>query len=272
MRATRGRIPITACARIDLPDPDSPTSATVPPAGTRNDTPLTARTVPASTSRYTLRSRTVRTSAMGRNAKRTKVGTRALVENFPAPRRLPGGERDKAGEFAQGRINPDRALRAAHLELHPSPRTIASRRVMVEPQRAHLIPGNTCTQRPAPRSRGRRAGRARADPPPVQTRRHPARTRSRWRVIRNDTRASRRCPIREQLTRRDPPNARQAARDLEQPREKLPGRLVMAGMVRKPAGCFARVRRAQAALRQMSDCKSERRLLACESTPGVPGD
>jgi len=46
----------------------------------------------------------------------------------------------------------------------------------------------------------------------------------------------------------------------------------MAGMVRKPAGCFARVRRAQAALRQMSDRKSERRLLACESTPGVPGD
>src|SRR3990172_588478 len=86
---------------------------------------------------------------MGRNAERTKVGTRALVENFPAPRRLPGGERDKAGEFGQGRINPDRALRAAHLELHPSPRTIASRRVMVEPQRAHLIPGNTCTQRPA---------------------------------------------------------------------------------------------------------------------------
>ena len=39
------------CATTDLPEPDSPTSATVPPAGMRNDTPSTAFTVPASTSR-----------------------------------------------------------------------------------------------------------------------------------------------------------------------------------------------------------------------------
>ena len=39
------------CATTDLPEPDSPTSATVPPAGTRNETPSTALTVPASTSR-----------------------------------------------------------------------------------------------------------------------------------------------------------------------------------------------------------------------------
>jgi hypothetical protein len=51
MRAMRGRIPMIDCATTDLPEPDSPTSATVPPAGMRNDTPSTALTVPASTSR-----------------------------------------------------------------------------------------------------------------------------------------------------------------------------------------------------------------------------
>ena len=40
-----------ACASTDLPEPDSPTSATVPPSGTRKDAPSTALTVPASTSR-----------------------------------------------------------------------------------------------------------------------------------------------------------------------------------------------------------------------------
>ncbi len=48
-RAMRGRIPMMVCATTDLPEPDSPTSATVPPSGTRNDTPSTAFTMPAST-------------------------------------------------------------------------------------------------------------------------------------------------------------------------------------------------------------------------------
>ncbi len=51
MRAMRGRMPMIDCATTDLPEPDSPTSAMVPPSGTRNDTPSTALTVPASTSR-----------------------------------------------------------------------------------------------------------------------------------------------------------------------------------------------------------------------------
>src|SRR5687768_12963172 len=68
MRAMRGRMPMIDCATTDLPEPDSPTSATVPPAGMRNDTPSTALTTPASTSRCTLRSRTVMRSAMGRRS------------------------------------------------------------------------------------------------------------------------------------------------------------------------------------------------------------
>ena len=51
MRATRGRMLSTACATMLLPEPDSPTSATVRPSGMRNETPSTAFTVPASTSR-----------------------------------------------------------------------------------------------------------------------------------------------------------------------------------------------------------------------------
>ena len=39
MRAMRGRMPMIACATTDLPEPDSPTRATVLPGGTRNDTP-----------------------------------------------------------------------------------------------------------------------------------------------------------------------------------------------------------------------------------------
>ena len=46
IRATAGRIPITDWEITDLPDPDSPTSATVFPCGTRNDTPSTARSAP----------------------------------------------------------------------------------------------------------------------------------------------------------------------------------------------------------------------------------
>ena len=46
IRATDGRIPITDCEITDFPDPDSPTSATVFPCGTRNDTPSTARSTP----------------------------------------------------------------------------------------------------------------------------------------------------------------------------------------------------------------------------------
>ena len=39
------------CEMTDLPEPDSPTRATVRPSGTRKETPSTAFTVPASTFR-----------------------------------------------------------------------------------------------------------------------------------------------------------------------------------------------------------------------------
>ena len=43
---TIGRMPMMAWLITDLPDPDSPTSATVPPCGTRNETPRTASSRP----------------------------------------------------------------------------------------------------------------------------------------------------------------------------------------------------------------------------------
>ena len=42
-----GMILMIACETTDLPEPDSPTRATVEPAGTANETPSTARKVPA---------------------------------------------------------------------------------------------------------------------------------------------------------------------------------------------------------------------------------
>ncbi len=44
------------CAITDLPEPDSPTSATVEPGLMRNDTPLTATVWPPSRENSTLRS------------------------------------------------------------------------------------------------------------------------------------------------------------------------------------------------------------------------
>ncbi len=42
MFATLGRMPMIAWAQTDLPEPDSPTRATVLPCGTRKETPRTA--------------------------------------------------------------------------------------------------------------------------------------------------------------------------------------------------------------------------------------
>ena len=54
-----------AWAMTDLPDPDSPTRATLDPWPMRKDTPLTARTTPSSTWNSTSRSRTARRSVTG---------------------------------------------------------------------------------------------------------------------------------------------------------------------------------------------------------------
>ena len=48
----------------DLPEPDSPTSATVEPGRTRNDTPLTASMAPPWTSKVTAKSRTCNRSGI----------------------------------------------------------------------------------------------------------------------------------------------------------------------------------------------------------------
>src|SRR4051812_8426602 len=44
-------MPITACDNTDLPDPLSPTTATVLPAGTRIDTPRSASSTPPGTAK-----------------------------------------------------------------------------------------------------------------------------------------------------------------------------------------------------------------------------
>src|SRR5262245_25679143 len=54
-----GRMPRIACATTDLPEPDSPTSATVLPYGTRKLTPRTACSGPVSKLKVMRRSRTV---------------------------------------------------------------------------------------------------------------------------------------------------------------------------------------------------------------------
>ena len=57
-----GRRPITVCEITVLPEPDSPTSATVLPAGTRKLTPFTTSEAPPCMAKPTRRSSTLRMS------------------------------------------------------------------------------------------------------------------------------------------------------------------------------------------------------------------
>ena len=52
--------PMIACAVTLLPDPDSPTMASVLPRSTENETPSTAWTIPSSLGKLTTRSETER--------------------------------------------------------------------------------------------------------------------------------------------------------------------------------------------------------------------
>ena len=47
MVAVRGSRPMMAWLHTDLPEPDSPTSASVPPGGIENETLSTARKMPS---------------------------------------------------------------------------------------------------------------------------------------------------------------------------------------------------------------------------------
>ncbi len=64
IRAALGRMPRIAWAVTDLPEPDSPTSATVRPAGMSRDSPSTARNAPVAAEKSTLRSRIDRSGAV----------------------------------------------------------------------------------------------------------------------------------------------------------------------------------------------------------------
>ncbi len=55
MVAVRGSRPMMAWLHTDLPEPDSPTSASVPPGGRLNETWSTARNVPSWTPKSTVR-------------------------------------------------------------------------------------------------------------------------------------------------------------------------------------------------------------------------
>src|SRR5699024_6489876 len=63
--AVDGSRPRTARALTDLPDPDSPTTATTSPGCTSKLTPSTARTCPASVSKLTRRSCSERVARRG---------------------------------------------------------------------------------------------------------------------------------------------------------------------------------------------------------------
>ncbi len=62
--AALGRMPMIAWAQTDFPEPDSPTRATVLPAGTRNETPRTAFSVAPSSAKSTCRFLTVNRSVI----------------------------------------------------------------------------------------------------------------------------------------------------------------------------------------------------------------
>ncbi len=59
-----GRMPMIAWETTVLPEPDSPTSATVPPSGILKDVPRTASTMPPCTWKLTCRSLISRRSRM----------------------------------------------------------------------------------------------------------------------------------------------------------------------------------------------------------------
>jgi hypothetical protein len=60
-----GRSPSTACAIVDLPEPDSPTMPMLSPRSTTRSTPRTARTNPASVGKPTVRPETSSTGGAG---------------------------------------------------------------------------------------------------------------------------------------------------------------------------------------------------------------
>ena len=108
IRAARGRMPMMVWLITDLPEPDSPTSATVPPCGTRNDTPLTASIWPPSTLKETARSSTRNRSVIA--ASRRGLGWRCLRRRRQAERGQIG-ERDVVGGRAVFDHRPRRPRR-----------------------------------------------------------------------------------------------------------------------------------------------------------------
>ena len=111
MAAARGRMPMTACAVTDLPDPDSPTSATVRPCGTEKDTPSTAVTAPPgvlnSIARFSISS-----SALNARTSLRRRSTPRLEIDWPDAERLQIGERRGIG---RQRIFPPPPARPARL-------------------------------------------------------------------------------------------------------------------------------------------------------------
>ena len=81
---------ITESALTDLPQPDSPTSATVSPLRTFHDTPSTARTTPALVWNWVRRPRTSRRTSMSGGESTTPPATVSGSAAGPAPRRPAG--------------------------------------------------------------------------------------------------------------------------------------------------------------------------------------
>src|SRR5688572_7289598 len=171
MRAILGRMPMMACATTDLPDPDSPTSATVLPCGTRKLMPRTASSTPVSRSNAILRSRTVSrlppieppgagsgvtrhdaaaragpsASRSRRDAKRGEIVRRHPVHHESVFLGGPGGAGRDLGEARQVGFDLDLAA-GSSLGLegqgHPALLAAARGRIIAQRQLAEVAPAN----------------------------------------------------------------------------------------------------------------------------------
>ena len=149
-------------AITDLPEPDSPTSATVVPGRMRKLTPSTARTVVSWTRNSIARSRTVSRSLMpapstairrrcvGPGAIRCRrpnssAATGAMFSPFctaaAAARRAMSTNPSSAESGGSCAPSGPRALEG---QLHPAARPVDARRIVVEPDGLELRPRPTC--------------------------------------------------------------------------------------------------------------------------------
>src|ERR1044071_1951355 len=152
-----GRMPMIACATTDLPEPDSPTSATVLPCGTRKLTPRTASSGPVSRLKVMRRSRTssrlpapllacgcwlgcikpegIWVMILPHRADGGEVVHRGPVDVQIVLARGMRGAGDDLGEAGQGGFDLDPRVRLGALQDERHPAFFATARCRIETQR-----------------------------------------------------------------------------------------------------------------------------------------